>query len=141
MSLQTALLLPMIGMIFLTFGIMTWMLQLRYRAVLQDGLNPRYFRLYKGAKLPDYLAKVTQHYDNLLEMPLLFYVALLLLIALRISDPFYVALSWAFFLTRLLHSYIHTTNNKVKYRKNVFIVSTLVLMVLWVRICIDVMSL
>jgi len=140
-SLQAMLLLPMIGMIFLTFGIMLWMLKLRYRAVLQDGLNPRYFRLYKGAKLPEYLVKVTQHYDNLLEMPLFFYMAILLLIALKISDPFYVAISWAFFLTRLLHTYIHTTNNKVKHRKNVFIVSTLVLMALWVRICLDVLSL
>ncbi|MCF6189228.1 MAG: MAPEG family protein [Cocleimonas sp.] len=141
MSLQAALLLPMIGMIFLTFGVMLWMLKLRYRAVLQDGLNPQYFRLYKGAKLPDYLAKVTQHYDNLLEMPIFFYVAILLLIVLKNIDPFYVALSWAFFLTRLLHSYIHTTNNKLMHRKNVFIVSTLVLMVLWVRICIDVLPL
>ncbi len=141
MSLQAALLLPMIGMIFLTFGIMTWMLKLRYRTVLQGGLNPRYFRLYKGAKLPEYLVKVTQHFDNLLEIPVFFYVAILLLVALKIFDPFYVALSWTFFLTRLLHTYIHTTNNKVKHRKNVFIVSTLVLMALWVRICIEVLSL
>ncbi len=141
MSLQAALLLPMIGMIFLTFGIMAWMLKLRYQAVLKDGLNPRYFKLYKGEKLPEYLVKVTQHYENLLEMPVFFYVAVLLLIALKISDPFYVVLSWVFFLTRLLHTYIHTTNNKVKQRKNVFIVSTLVLMILWVRICIDVLSL
>jgi len=141
MSQTTALLLPMLGMIFLTFGIMMWMLKLRYRAVLQDGLNPKYFRLYRGAKLPDYLVKVTQHFDNLLETPILFYTAIILLVALKISNPFYVTLSWLFFLSRLIHSIIHTTNNRVKHRKNIFIFSILVLIILWVKISIDIFSL
>lgn len=141
MSQIALMLLPMIGMILFTFGVMIWMLKLRYKAVLKDGLNPRYFRLYKGDEIPDYLAKVTQHFNNLLELPLLFYVALILLVALGISDLGYVILSWFFFLSRLLHSYIHTTYNKIMHRKNSFILSTVVLLVLWVRITIDVISL
>ena len=120
---------------------MMWMLKLRYRAVLQDGLNPKYFRLYRGAKLPDYLVKVTQHFDNLLEVPILFYTAIILLVALKITDPFYITLSWLFFISRLVHSFIHTTNNKLKYRKNVFILSVLVLIILWIKISVDILLL
>jgi len=141
MTQKAALLLPMVGMIFLTFGVMLWMLKLRYRAVLKDGLDPRYFRLYKDAELPDYLVKITQHFHNLLEVPPLFYTAIILLTALNITDTFYVLLAWAFLLSRIAHSYIHTTSNKVMWRKNAFIVSILILMILWIRVGIEVVSL
>ena len=141
MSQKAALLLPMIGMIILTFGVMLWMLKLRYKAVLQDGVDPTYFKLYGSeTKLPDYLIKVTQHSQNLLEMPLLFYTALILLVALNINDSFYVLLSWGFLISRLIHTYIHTTSNRLIWRKNIFIVSMAILIILWIRIAIDVIS-
>jgi hypothetical protein len=141
MTQQAAMLLPMIVMIFLTFGVMLWMLKLRYRAVLKDGLDPRYFRLYNHVELPEYLLKVTQHFHNLLEIPPLYYTAMILLVALNTSDTLYVLLSWAFLLSRLAHSYIHTTSNKLKWRKNVFIISMLILMIIWVRVAITVLYL
>lgn len=140
MTQEKLILLPMLGMIFLTFGVMTWMLKLRYRAIREDGMNPAYFSLYRGAKIPDYLAKVTQHYANLLEMPILFYAAILLLTSLNISDTLYVFLSWAFLILRLIHSYIHTTYNKVAHRKNVFIASVFILIFLWLRITVSVIT-
>lgn len=138
MSLKAAMLLPMLGLVFLTLGILIWMVRLRYRAVLKDGLDPRYFKLYEGGKEPEYLRKVTQHFHNLLEMPVLFYIALLLVLGLNATDTVYVILSWAFLGSRLLHSYIHTTTNKLKQRKNAFVVSMAVLLILWVRIAIEV---
>lgn len=141
MTQKAALILPMIGMIFLTFGIMIWILKLRYQAIREDGLNPKYFRLYRGAKLPDYLLKVTQHYENLLELPLFFYAAIILLTALNIVDYFYIFLTWSFLLLRLVHTYIHTTSNRVIQRKNIFIASSIILIILWVKITFSVISL
>ncbi len=145
MTQKAAMLLPMVILVFVTFGMMFWMLKLRYRAVLKDGFDPKYFRLYDNSQssvaMPEYLAKVTQHYQNLLEMPPLFYLALILLAALNITDTFYVILSWSFLLSRLAHSYIHTTGNRVMQRKNAFIVSLVILITLWVRIAIEVISL
>ena len=139
------MLLPMVILIFFTFGVMFWMLKLRYRAVLKDGFDPKYFRLYDASQssvaMPEYLAKVTQHYQNLLEMPPLFYLALLLVTVLNVTDTFYIILSWAFLLSRFFHSYIHTTANRVMKRKNAFIVSMAILMILWVRIAIEIVSL
>jgi len=142
MSQTAALLLPMIIMIFLTFGVLLWMLKLRYKAVLEDGVDPRYFKLYgSDTKLPDYLLKVTQHSQNLMEMPFLFYTALILLVVLNINDTFYVLLSWGFLIARLGHTYVHTTSNRLMWRKNSFIVSMVILMILWIRIAIDVITL
>jgi len=138
MSQNAALLLPLVLMVFLTFGVMLWMLKLRYKAVIKDGLDPRYFKLYgKDTELPDYLVKVTQHSQNLMEMPFLFYTALILIVVLNINDSFYVLLSWGFLIVRLAHSYIHTTSNRLMWRKNVFIVSMIILFILWIRLGID----
>ena len=63
MTQQALMLLPMVIMVFLTFGMMFWMLKLRYRAVLKDGFDPKYFRVYDSSHssvpMPDYLIKVT----------------------------------------------------------------------------------
>ena len=145
MSQKALMLLPMVILIFVTFGMMLWMLKLRYRAVINDGFDPKYFRLYNDTQsstpMPEYLVKVTQHFQNLLEMPPLFYFALILLAALNITDVFYVILSWGFLLSRIFHSYIHTTANKVMKRKNAFIVSMVILMTLWLRIAIEIITL
>ncbi len=141
MNLQSILLLPIFGMVFLTIGVALWMLKLRYKAVLKDGVSVQYFKLNRGAKLPDDLVRVTQHYENLFETPVLFYVAVLLVLILNVNDFVYVLLSWGYFLTRLIHAYIHTVTNKIKHRKNVFILSGLFLLVLWVRLFIATLSL
>ena len=145
MTQKALMLLPMVMLVFFTFGMMFWMLKLRYKAVLKDGFDPKYFRLYNNEQssvaMPEYLVKVTQHFNNLLEMPPLFYLALIFLAALNITDTFYVVLSWGYLFSRLFHSYIHTNGNRVMKRKNAFIVSMAILMTLWVRIAIEVVSL
>lgn len=141
MNEKAALLIPLFGMIFLTFGIMFWMLKLRYRAVLRDGLDATYFRLYNNVEVPEYLQKVTQHYQNLLEMPALFYLAIVLLLILNLSDMLYVLLAWGYLISRLVHSYIHTTSNRLMWRKNSFISSMVVLLIIWLRITLDVIGL
>ncbi len=141
MSMISLLVLPVIGMIFLTIGIALWMLKLRYRAVLQDGVSPAYFKLNKGAKLPDYLVRVTQHFENLFETPILFYIVILFILTIGVTDIFYVCFAWLFFIARLAHAYVHTTYNRIKHRRNVFIISSLLLVVLWAKLTVDVVML
>ncbi len=131
---------PVLGMVALTIGIGLWMLKLRYKAVLKDGLNPAYFKLNRGAKLPDYLIRVTQHFENLFETPILFYLGILFILALNLNDMVYITLAWLYFMSRLVHAYVHTTHNKLKYRRNSFIVSSIFLVALWCKLAFDVMS-
>jgi len=141
MTLQAALLLPVIGMVFLTIGIALWMLKLRYKAVLEDGVSVKYFKLNRGAKLPEYLVRVTQHYENLFETPMLFYVAILFVLVLNINSMEYVLLSWGYLLSRLVHAYIHTGTNNLKHRKYAFLLTSVILIMLWIRVSIDIISL
>ncbi len=137
---QDLILLPLFAMFLLTFFIGLWMLKLRIKAVKEDGLNPGYFLLNKGAKLPDYLAKVTNHYTNLFELPVLFYVVCLILYAGHKVDGLYVAFAWTFVVARYIHAYIHTTNNILKQRRLAFLVGSLILFCIWVRLLIQVIS-
>ena len=57
MSQKALMILPMIGMVLLTAIVSVRLIQLRYRAVLKDGVSPAFFKLNKGARLPDYLLK------------------------------------------------------------------------------------
>jgi hypothetical protein len=134
MSQKALLLLPLVGMFWLTVGIALWMLKLRYRAVRKDGLNPAYFKLNKGAKLPDYLVKVTQHFENLFEMPPLFYIAIILVLLLGLNDAGYIVLSWLYLLSRMAHAYLHPSSNHVPHRRNAFILSSVILMIIWARV-------
>lgn len=119
-------------MVFLTFGIGIWLGALRFAAVKRGDLNPRYYALNKGAEPPDYLIKVSQNYDNLLALPVLFYVISAMLLITGKVNAIQVVLAWAFVGTRYIHSYIHTTYNNVTHRMRAFMSGVVILITMWV---------
>lgn len=129
-----AFFLPMLAMITLTFATALWMLALRIQAVRQGQLPAGYFVLNRGAPEPQRLAQVSQHFHNLLELPPLFYVALLTVFVLQQVDAAYLALAWLLVLFRLLHGIVHTTYNNVLHRLSWFLLSVAMLAAIWVRI-------
>ena len=68
---------------------------------------------------------------NLFEIPVLFYVALIILYVTDFSSVFYLVLAWAFVLLRYAHSLIHVTYNRVMHRFAVYFAGTLLLWVIW----------
>src|ERR1700730_11061689 len=64
---------------------------------------------------------------NLFEIPVLFYVALIILYVTNLSNGLYLGLAWAFVLLRYAHSFIHVTYNRVKHRFAVYFAGTLLL--------------
>jgi len=131
---QETILFPMFFLALLTFGVGFLMVNRRFKAVKEDGLNPAYFKLNRGGKLPEYLEKVSRHYINLFEFPVLFYVVSLLIYVTKQSDAYYLALAWLFVATRYLHSYIHITYNALKHRMVVFLSGVIILIVIWIRL-------
>ncbi len=130
---QSTIIYPLIGMIFLTFIVGVKMLASRIRAVKKEGMNPVFFALNRGAKQPDYLVKVSQHYENLFELPLLFYVVTLLIFITNKTDEIYVSLAVLFVIVRYIHAVIHITYNNLIHRRNAFLTGTVVLFIMWLR--------
>lgn len=133
---QALILYPPFALVILTFGIALWMLRLRFRAVRNRELNPKYFRLNRGGKEPEQLAQVTQNYDNLLEMPILFYAVCIASLAAQQVDTVLLSLAWVYVGARLIHSYIHTTYNYLLHRMSVFLFSTACLAAMWIYLAI-----
>ncbi len=126
-------------MAFLTLFIGVKGLFLRIRAVKNDGLKPSYFLLNSGEKPPEYVTKFSQHYENLFELPVLFYVVTILLLVIEKVDVLYLVLAWLYLFFRVCHAYIHTTSNKLSRRKNIFLLSAIILYIIWSRLLIELL--
>ena len=74
---------------------------------------------------------------NLFEMPVLYFALVPLLLLFRHANHIQVALAWAFVLLRILHSVAHISRAKVQRRFLVYLLSCLVLAVMWVGFAID----
>jgi len=129
---QSVIFYPLMGMVFLTFGVGIYMLSNRIKAV-KEGLNPAFFSLNRGAKQPDYLIKVSQHYENLFELPILFYIVTVLIYVTGIVDSLYIWLASLFVIVRYLHAGIHITYNNLIHRRNIFAAGAIIMFSMWVR--------
>jgi len=137
---QNIIFYPLLGMVLLTFIVGIKMLLSRIKAVKEDGMNPAFFLLNRGAKQPEYLTKVSHHYENLFELPLLFYVSIILIYATNNVDYLYLILTVSFAVTRYIHAYIHITYNNLLHRRNAFFVGSIILFIIWLRIAYQVAS-
>ncbi len=77
---------------------------------------------------------VADNLKNLFEMPILFYVAILLALSLLIQDSLTVLLAWGFVGARFVHSLIHCSYNDVNHRFAAYAVSCVFLLLLWIRL-------
>ena len=138
--MQTSwILYPMFTMVLLTLMIGLRMLQLRFRAVYQDNLDPVYFKLNRGGKPPHYMTQAEQHYVNLFESPVLFYIVVVLIYVMQIVDLFTLTLAWAYVVTRLAHAHVHMGTNAILRRRNVFLISIALIAALWSYVFIRLM--
>jgi hypothetical protein len=99
--MEKMILFPIFALAFLTFGIGIWLGKLRFIAVQKGDLNPRYYELNRGGKLPEYLAKVSNNYDNLLSLPMLFYVVSILMFITAKVEITQIILAWLLILSSL----------------------------------------
>jgi len=128
---QHLILFPVFAQVALTLGISIWLARSRFAAVKRGDLSPRYFAINRGGEVPEYLAKVNNNYNNLLELPILFYLVTVLLYVTDRVEPVQIILAWVFVASRYFHSYIHTTYNNVRHRLRSFMVGVIALIAMW----------
>lgn len=129
------LLLPLLAQVGLTFTVMLIMYRKRVAEMNSKQIHPQKIKTRSESKalLTD-SAPASDNYSNLFELPVLFYVAILLTLMLMVQDSILVILAWTFVATRCVHSFIHVSYNKVMHRFTVFIISAFVLLAFWVRL-------
>lgn len=75
--------------------------------------------------------RAADNYRNLFEMPVLFYLAVLIAAITGLVTSVSLGLAWAYVVLRVVHSTIHCGYNRVKHRFYAFLASNLVLWALW----------
>jgi hypothetical protein len=104
----------------------------RFHASARREVSADDFKFGESESVPSRVRIPNRNYMNLLEVPMLFYVACMLLFVTSGVTRTAVVLAWAYVALRIVHSVIHLTYNRVVHRLAVFAASNAALTALWV---------
>ena len=123
---------PLIGMVVLTLLVAIRLLYFAINSTLTGKVHIKQFRIYDGG-FPKYFQSARQHYKNMFEMPILFYILCILLIINNNYTQFDVIIAWGFVLFRILHSLARIPNRDVNLRFGLFTGSFIMLVIGWIN--------
>ena len=135
------ILLPPMALIGLTFFCVARLGYLRYAAVRDGSVDPRYYSSYQGFDEPEKLRIHSRHVLNLFEVPVLFYAITLIAYVSETATGTAVWLAWLYVVLRFLHTYVHLTSNIVLLRFRIFVFSVFTLAALWLVVGVNLLRL
>ncbi|MCP8899050.1 MAPEG family protein [Gilvimarinus xylanilyticus] len=127
------MILPMAALVLLTFIVAFTMLAARIRAVKSREVSLSYFKTYDASprELPERMVLTQRCFNNLLEIPPLFYVACLAAMVIGMSGLLMLTLAWTYVALRAVQAFIHLNGNNVIWRMRSFLLGNLVLLAMW----------
>jgi hypothetical protein len=127
------LITPMLALVGLTSLVWLVMVVIRNGSILRGITSPAYYVAYSTKHPPDWVERPARTFNNLMQVPVLFYVVSLLMLITRRVDGAQVTLAWIFVSVRALHALIYIGWNYVPYRFGAWISGCITLGVLWFR--------
>ena len=131
---RMSILFPVVALATLTFAVLLLIPVRRFRAGAAGLVVFDDFRYGESARVPPDVALPNRNMMNLLELPVLFYVACLTYYVADCVNGTALVLAWAYVGLRLAHSAIHLTYNRVRHRLIAFAASNLALIMLWTNL-------
>ena len=128
---QDLIFLPMGALAIWTFVVLLIIPFRRLAAARRGLVKAADFKFGESSVVPGEVSIPNRNYMNLLEVPLLFYVAGLVYFASGKVDIVVLVLSWLYVALRFVHSVIHLGYNNVFHRLIVFASSNVILVWLW----------
>lgn len=127
------MLLAMVALI-IWFLVVSWWLGIRRTlATTSSEVSMKYYQVYQGNGESGHLAQHTRHHINLLELPLVFYVMVVTIVATNMADMTFAYLAWGFVAARFVHSFIHLSYNNIVHRFAAYATGLALLSVIAVR--------
>jgi hypothetical protein len=130
---QEAIFSPMAALVGLTFLVLLQVPIRRFRAAFAGHVNAEDFKYGESERVPQAVTIPNRNLMNLLEMPVLFYVACFAQYVTETVVPAALWLAWIYVGLRVVHSIVHLTYNRVPHRLVAFAVSNVVLGTIWAR--------
>ena len=131
-----AVLAPVFVLVALTILLILWLGYERVGAIRRGETRPREIALGEP-NWPPRVMQAGNTFNNQFQMPLLFYVLVILALMMHKADFVFVLLSWLFVFTRIIHAYIFITTNNVNHRFVVYALGVFVLVIMWVKFALD----
>ena len=115
------------------------MLVRRITAVSKKEVSPKFFKTYHDTTgVPLGLLAHSNNYNNLFQIPSSFFLLCLFMLMLGIQDPWALPITWLFVFSRIVHSLIHISTNKLILRMTSFSVGIALLLLLAFRILLQI---
>ena len=127
--------MPISIMVFLNLLLIFRLIFMAASYVKDKDINLGQFRIYEG-DFPDKLWSARQQYQNMFEIPILFYLLCSLNIIFNNYSQFDIILSWGFVFSRVIHFFIRLKNQKninIIPRTIVFVLGLLFLSIGWIN--------
>ncbi|WP_049722303.1 MAPEG family protein [Gilvimarinus polysaccharolyticus] len=123
---------PMAALVLLTFYAALRMFMARVAAVKNNQVSIEYFKTYStpSDQLPAIMIYTQRCYNNLLEMPILFYAACLTAMATQLTGTLMLVLAWLYVACRIGQAALHL-RGKIRWRMRLFMASMICLLAMW----------
>jgi hypothetical protein len=125
------ILCPVFALVAWTFLVLLLIPFVRIRSVRRREIGPNDFKYGESQSVPPSVSIPNRNYMNLLELPMLFYVACVILYVTAGTSRPAIFVAWAYVALRGVHSLIHLTYNHVLHRLAAFTLSNVALVSLW----------
>ena len=136
MTSSTAIFWPVLAQVLLTYVIYVTVSARRIAAVKAGTAKPSDFKV--PSIEPEPSATAARNLSNQFELPVLFFAASLSLFVTDGAGLVAVVAAWAFVLARAAHAYVHLTSNRIRIRRQLFIVSLAINFVQWLLLAIHI---
>ena len=129
--MNTSILLPVIALVLLTAVVWVRLYVERIRELKQRRIDPQSLATSASAGQTMQRVQASDNFRNLFEVPVLFYALCAVLASAQHVSSFFVIGAWVYVALRCIHSFIHLTYNRVMHRFAVYVLSTVILFILW----------
>src|SRR5690554_5058754 len=131
MSPEQHLVAACLAMVALTFAVGLRMFRIRVGEMVTRRIHPQALALsgQRAERLED--SRAADNFTHLFEVPVLFYLLCAVAIGTGHVPAWLPALAWLFVLTRVVHSVIQCSYNRVMHRFAVFLAGFFLLLAMW----------
>lgn len=138
---QNLILQPLIALLMLTGAVWMFMYVRRLAFIVNNQIDPQSIATPEqlNAVLPTEINNSSNNLKNLFELPVIFYILCLILLAMQHVDLTFLYSAWAYVVLRVIHSLIHCTVNVVNLRFAAYFLSSLTLWFMALRLAISVL--
>jgi hypothetical protein len=122
----------MFAMVVLTFMVGIVAVVTRVKSVKNGSVKIKYYHTMDGQEVPEQLTKSTRCFNNMFEVPVLFYVVSTLFVILKSNNELAFLLAWLFVGFRVAQAIVHLTYNNVLHRMLMFWGAVISVLAMWI---------